>query len=249
MMSDGTESVTVRLQRTPDPAGQRLIYSLTDEFDPENISRLWRMYDADWHHQPGERFLTRKEFTGLLEELQTTKITTIHDEGMRRIKEGEFCFTSLESSSYFTSSCIYSRPNERGSSERRPIGKYNYFPKSLIRFNYISSCEHHLTSPPMVKQNPDTSAPSKARINFIHSSSRDGSISGTSLRKPRHEGPFKFSRRPKSRHAQHHQNPALPNGNRTQAQAIRHTRTIPRPPHDLTATTSDAPAHRLTLAL
>lgn len=112
---DRGEYFTVRLQRTPHPASQRLIHPLTERFDSENISRLWRRYDTEWHHKPGERFLTRKEFIDLLEEMHTTKITEIHDEGMRRIKEGEFCLTPPRSSSYFTSSCIYSSPKERGS--------------------------------------------------------------------------------------------------------------------------------------
>ncbi|KFY70693.1 hypothetical protein V499_08995, partial [Pseudogymnoascus sp. VKM F-103] len=71
----------------PGDAAERSPRVLYERFDPENISRLWRLYDTQWHHKPGERFLTRKEFTDLLEEMHTTKITEIHDEGMRRIKE------------------------------------------------------------------------------------------------------------------------------------------------------------------
>ncbi|OBT49616.1 hypothetical protein VE04_09900, partial [Pseudogymnoascus sp. 24MN13] len=71
----------------PGDAAERSPRVLYERFDPENISRLWRLYDTQWHHKPGERFLTRNEFTDLLEEMHTTKITEIHDEGMRRIKE------------------------------------------------------------------------------------------------------------------------------------------------------------------
>ena len=112
--SEGGESImTVRSQRTPlCKTTTNLSTPFTDQFRPENIYRLFWKYQTEWHPKQDERFLDRKEFTDLVHELQTTKITTVHDEGMRRLKEGGFCSTSLISSSYFTSSYPYSRQNK-----------------------------------------------------------------------------------------------------------------------------------------
>ncbi|KFY83030.1 hypothetical protein V500_10212, partial [Pseudogymnoascus sp. VKM F-4518 (FW-2643)] len=60
-----------------------------DRFHPENINRLFWKYQTEWHLKQRERFLTRQEFTDLVVVLRTTKITTVHDEGMRRLKEGK----------------------------------------------------------------------------------------------------------------------------------------------------------------
>ncbi|OAF61788.1 hypothetical protein VC83_01799 [Pseudogymnoascus destructans] len=97
----------------PEDAAERSRRVFYERFDEENISRLWRRYDADWHHKPGERFLTRKEFTDLVEELHTTKITTIHDEGMRRLKEaGRMNKGRLNESRWNESQLNKSRMNE-----------------------------------------------------------------------------------------------------------------------------------------
>ncbi|OBT95914.1 hypothetical protein VE01_06086 [Pseudogymnoascus verrucosus] len=144
----------------PGDAAERSPRALYERFDPENISRLWRLYDTQWHHKPGERFLTRKEFTDLLEEMHTTKITEIHDEGMRRIKEGEFCLTPPGSSSYFTSTCIYSTRKERGST-----GQYNQFTESLLRFHNSANVSH--------EQDQSLAAPSENRIMRARSNSLD----------------------------------------------------------------------------
>lgn len=66
--------------------------SVIDQFRPENISRLFRKYNSEWEVDPDERHLTQEEFTDMVEELNTTKISIIHDEGMRRIRHGELPF-------------------------------------------------------------------------------------------------------------------------------------------------------------
>ncbi|KFY43996.1 hypothetical protein V495_03675 [Pseudogymnoascus sp. VKM F-4514 (FW-929)] len=76
-------------EERPRPRPRRVFIG---EFRPENISRLFRKYHGEWHPRSDERFLTQNEFVDLIDELHTTKITEIHDEGMTRIRHGELPF-------------------------------------------------------------------------------------------------------------------------------------------------------------
>ncbi|KFY06377.1 hypothetical protein V491_08670, partial [Pseudogymnoascus sp. VKM F-3775] len=58
-----------------------------DQRIPPSTELLFDRYEQEWHPKAGERFLTHREFTNLSLDLNTTKITTIHDEGMRRLRE------------------------------------------------------------------------------------------------------------------------------------------------------------------
>ncbi|KFX96028.1 hypothetical protein V490_03540, partial [Pseudogymnoascus sp. VKM F-3557] len=76
-------------EERPRPRPRRVFIG---EFRPKNISRLFRKYHGEWHPRSDERFLTQNEFVDLIDELHTTKITEIHDEGMTRIRHGELPF-------------------------------------------------------------------------------------------------------------------------------------------------------------
>ncbi|OBT85902.1 hypothetical protein VE02_04466 [Pseudogymnoascus sp. 03VT05] len=49
-----------------------------------NLDYRFEYYDTRWNLKPDERFLTYSEFKELAEELNTTMITAIHNEGMKR---------------------------------------------------------------------------------------------------------------------------------------------------------------------
>lgn len=101
-------NLEVRLHRTLLLVRQRLIHSHTGNprgcrDAPWHLDYKFEYYDTHWNLKPGERMLSYNEFKELAEELNSTVITVVHNEGMKRHREGEICLLPLSPLLDFTS--------------------------------------------------------------------------------------------------------------------------------------------------
>ena len=111
--------------------------------------------------------LSYNEFKELAEELKTTAITIVHNEGMRRYKEGEFFFRYLGPLPGFKNSCLC-RPTK----ERIPYGETHRYPKRPAYSTRSSSRQRHIIDFTMVKRNANSAASRKGCTYLISSSER-----------------------------------------------------------------------------
>lgn len=99
--------------------------------------------------------------------MKTTAITIVHNEGMRRYKEGEFFFRSLGPLLGFKNSCLC-RPTK----ERIPYGETHRHPNRPAYSTRSSSRQRRIIDFTMVERNANSTASRKACSYLISSSAR-----------------------------------------------------------------------------